>query len=78
MLKEKLPFVLVNTFVLYIPLLALTHRHTHTQMEKQKHSLCVGWRNFFPFMLLCHFGSGEKKILVLLKYLEYITDVALC
>jgi hypothetical protein len=47
MLKEKLLFVLINTLLLCIPLLALTHRWTELQTEKQIHLLCVGWRNFF-------------------------------
>jgi hypothetical protein len=42
-LIEKLPILLVNTLLLYIPLLALTDRRT----EEQIHSLRVGWRNFF-------------------------------
>ncbi len=44
MLKEKLPFVLINTLLLHIPLLALTHGQNDGQIEKQIHSLHVGWR----------------------------------
>ncbi len=47
MLKEKLPFVLINTLLLYIPLLALTHRQTELQTAERIHSLHVGWRNLF-------------------------------
>jgi hypothetical protein len=47
MLKEKLPFVLINTLLLHIPLLALTHGQMELRMEEQIHSLCVGWRTFF-------------------------------
>ncbi len=46
--KEKLPFVLINTLYLHIPLLALTDRQNDRQTEKQIHLLCMGWRNFFP------------------------------
>jgi hypothetical protein len=47
MLKEKLLFVLINTLLLYIPLLALTDRQTELRIEKQIHSLCMDCRNFF-------------------------------
>jgi hypothetical protein len=47
MLKEKLPFVLINTLLLNIPLLALTDGQTEWRTEKKIHSLHVGWRNFF-------------------------------
>ncbi len=46
-LKVKLRFVLINTFLLHIPLLALTHRRTELWTEEQIHPLHVGWRNFF-------------------------------
>ncbi len=39
-MKEKLPFVLINTLLLHIPLLALTHRQTEKQTEEQINS---GW-----------------------------------
>ncbi len=52
MLKEILPFVLINTLLLHIPLLALTRPQTESQTEKQIHLLCMGWRNFF-FQLCC-------------------------
>jgi hypothetical protein len=38
--KEKLPFVLINTLLLHIPLLALTHGQTELQTEKQ---INPGW-----------------------------------
>jgi hypothetical protein len=53
MLKEKLPFVLINTLLLHIPLFALTDRQTEYLTEEQIHSLHVGWRNIFPVVLLC-------------------------
>jgi hypothetical protein len=34
MLKEKLPFVLINTLLLHIPLLALTHRQNDGQRNE--------------------------------------------
>ncbi len=34
--------------------------------------MCVGWRSFFPVVLLCQiFGCGGKWFLVLLPYLEH-------
>ncbi len=45
--NEKLPFVLINTLLLHIPLLALTHPQTEWRTERQIHSLHMGWRNFF-------------------------------
>jgi hypothetical protein len=64
-------FLLVNTLLLHIPLLALNDRWTD---RGRILSLRVGWRNFFPVVLLCQFfGCGEKWFLVLLPYLEYNT-----
>ncbi len=40
MLKEKLPFILINTLLLHIPLLALTHGQTESQTEEQ---INPGW-----------------------------------
>jgi hypothetical protein len=40
------------TLILHIPLLALTDRQTEWKTETQIHLLCVGWRNFFPVVLL--------------------------
>jgi hypothetical protein len=45
-LKEKLLFVLINTLLLHISLLALTHPQTELQTKEWIHSLRVGWRNF--------------------------------
>jgi hypothetical protein len=60
-LKEKLPFVLINTLLLHIPLLALTDRWTELQMEERIHSLRVGWRNFFSSCAAVSvFGFGGK------------------
>ncbi len=52
-LKEKLPIFLINTLLLHIPLLALTDLRTDGITEDQIHLLRVGWRNFFPVVLLC-------------------------
>ncbi len=60
-LKEQLPFVLINTLLLHIPLLALNHRWTEVQTEERIHSLRVGWRNFFSSCAVVSvFGSGGK------------------
>ncbi len=40
----------MNTLLLYIPLLALTDRMTGGETNTL---LRVGWRNFFPVVLLC-------------------------
>jgi hypothetical protein len=44
------------------------------------HLLCVGWRNFFPVMLLCQFLvlAGNRFWFYILLYLEYNTVVMLC
>ncbi len=42
-----------NTLLLY-PL--SPYSRTERQTEKQIHSLRVGWRNFFPVVLLCQFS----------------------
>ncbi len=58
-LKEKLPFVLIHTLLLHIPLLALTDR----QKDRQRHIhlLHMGWRNFFSSCAVVSvFGSGRK------------------
>ncbi len=45
--KEKLPFILINTLLLHIPLLALTLPQTELRTEERIHLLCMGWRNLF-------------------------------
>ncbi len=65
MLKGKLPFVLINTLLLllHIPLLALTDGQTELLTEEQIHSLGVGWRTFFPVVvLLCQFFGFWREI----------------
>ncbi len=49
--KGKLPFVLINTLLLYIPLLALTHRQTEWRTEK-KPTYCA-WAGGTFFQLCC-------------------------
>jgi hypothetical protein len=78
-LKEKLLFILINTLLLHIPLLALTHGQNDGQRNEYT---CCAWAvgTFFPVVLLC------VSFLVLvgnwfwcyLTYLEYNTVVALC
>ncbi len=65
MLKEKLPIFLINTLLLHIPLLALTHRQNYGETnritEEQIHSLRVGRRTFFSSCAVVSvFGSGGK------------------
>jgi hypothetical protein len=48
--------------------------------RRDGHSLHVGWRNFFPFVLLCQFLVlvGNRFWFYILMYLEYNTVVVLC
>jgi hypothetical protein len=74
--KRKIPFVLINTLLLYIPLLALTDNQTDRQTNRQIHLLCVGWRNIFPAVLLWQFfGCGGNSFR---WYLPTIPVVLLC
>ena len=43
------------------------------QTEEQIHSLHVGWRNFFPVVVLCQFLvlAGNRFWFYILMYLEY-------
>ncbi len=80
-LKEKLPFVLINTLLLRIPLLALIDRQTELRTEEQIHFLRVGWRNFFSSCAVVSvfwFLVGNRFWCYLNAYLEYNTVVALC
>jgi hypothetical protein len=40
----------------------------------------VGWRNFFPVVLLCQFSvlAGNRFWCYIIMYLEYNTVVVLC
>jgi hypothetical protein len=66
MLKEKLPFVLINTLLLHIPLLALTNgqtdRETNTLAAPELEEL------FCSCAVVSVFGSGGKYVLVLHTY----------
>jgi hypothetical protein len=60
-MKEKLPFVLINTLLLHTLLLALTHKRTELQTEEPIHLQRVGWRNFFQLYCCVSFlVSGGK------------------
>jgi hypothetical protein len=80
MLKEKLPIFLINTLLLYIPLLALTHRRNYRRRNKYT---CCAWAGgtFFSVVLLCQFlvlVGNMFRFYILLMYLEYNTVVVLC
>ncbi len=48
--------------------------------KSTKHLLRMGWRNFFPVVLLCQFLvlAGNRFWFFILMYLEYNTVVVLC
>ncbi len=84
MLKDKLPIFLINTLLLHIPLLALTHRQNYrgTELQRNEYTRCA-WAGgtLFPVVLyvVSVFGSSRKKVMVyILMYLEYNTVVVLC
>ncbi len=70
----------MNTLLLFIPLLALTHGQMELQTEEQIHLLRVGWRIFFSSCAVVSgfwFLAGNRFWCYLLTYLEYNTVVAL-
>ena len=79
-LKEKLPFFLIITLLLHIPLLALTDRqnygetntHAARGLEELFFQLCC----CVSFWFLREIGFG--LIYYVLMYLEYNTVVVLC
>jgi hypothetical protein len=75
MLKEKLPFVLINTLLLQIPFLALTHRQNDRQRNDYNCCALAGG-TFFPVVPLCQFffvaGNSFRC------YLPTIPVVPLC
>jgi hypothetical protein len=79
MLKEKLPIFLINTLLLHIPLLALTHRQIDGQ--RTEYTRCA-WAEgtCFLVVLLCQFFVlvGNRFWVYILLYLEYNTVVVLC
>ncbi len=71
------PF-LRNTLLLYS---LSPYSQTEWLTEKRIHSLRVGWRNFFPIVLLCQFfvlAGNRFWFYILLMLLEYHTVVVLC
>jgi hypothetical protein len=70
-LKENFPFNLINTLLLHIPLLALTHRWMEWQTEERIHSLQVGWRNFFSSCAVVSVFWLWRKIILGVTYLPY-------
>ncbi len=45
------------------------YSQTEQRIEEQIHLLCMGWRIFFPVVILCQFfGCGRKQFQVLLTY----------
>jgi hypothetical protein len=78
MLKDKLPVFLINTHLLHIPLLALTHRKNDIETNTlAAHGL---GELFFPVVLMCQFLvlAGNSFWFYILMYLEYNTVVVLC
>ncbi len=79
-LEDKLPIFLINTLLLYIPLLALTEGQNYRQRNKYT---CCAWSRgtFLPVVLLCQFlvlAGNRFWFYILLMYLEYNTVVVLC
>ncbi len=68
-LKEKLSIFLINTLLLYIPLLALTDRRNDWQRNDYT---CCTWAGgiFFPVVLLCQFFvlAGNRFWFYILTY----------
>ncbi len=61
-LKEKLPIFLINTLLLHIPLLALTHRQNYGETDRITETLAArGLEDFFSSCAVVSvFGSGGK------------------
>ncbi len=70
MLKEKLPFVLISTLLLHIPLLALTDRQNYWWRNKYTRCAWAGG-TFFPVVLLCRFFvlAGNRFWFYILMYI---------
>ncbi len=89
--REKLPIFLINTLLLYIPLLALTHRRNYKGtntlasrgLEEPFYTHCA-WAGGTFFQLCCCVSFcllqeiGFGFIYYVLMYLEYNTVVVLC
>ncbi len=76
-LIEKSPFVLINTLLLHIPLLALTHRQKEWQTEKRIHLLRMNWRKIFQ-LCCCVSFLVVAEIFSFRRYLPSIPVVPLC
>ncbi len=50
--ERKLPFILINTLLLHMPLLALTHPQTESKTKRRIHLLRIGLEELF--FQLCH------------------------
>ncbi len=78
--KASLWNFLVNTLLLYIPLLTLTDRQNHRHRNKFTRYAWAGG-TFFPVVLLCQFivlAENRFWFYILLMYLEYHIVVVLC
>ncbi len=81
--KKKLLFVLINTLLLYIPLLAITDRQIDRQTDRQRVKYtCYTWAGgtfFFSCAVVSVFCAGNMFwFYILLMYLEYHIVVVLC
>ncbi len=68
-----------HSFTPYLSLSPYSQTDRMTDRD-QIHLLHVGWRNFFPVVLLCQFFAlaGNRFWFYILMYLEYNTVVMLC
>jgi hypothetical protein len=86
-LKEKLPFVLINTLLLRIPLLALADERNYGQRSKYT---CCAWAGGTFFQLCCcviflfwrDIGFGFTYLFMLLKNIFYelifLSQITVC
>ncbi len=79
MLQEKFPIFLINTLLLYIPLLALTHSQNDWWRDEYIHCTWAGG-SFYPVVFLCQFLvlAGNRFWFYILMCLEYNTNMMLC
>ncbi len=71
-LTEKLPFILINTILFHIPLLALIH--PQTELRRDKYTRCA-WAGGTFFQLCCCVSilvSGGKYVLVFFTYVSRV------
>ncbi len=77
--ERKILFVLINTLLLHIPLLALTDGQNDGQ--RNEYTCCAGAGGiFFPVVFLCQFLvlTENRFWFYILMYLKYNTVVVLC